>query len=92
MAYLRIHELYCTHIRPLLEYASEVTDVNRLDSLFSETGWETLAERRRSKNLIVMYENVNNDAPSYLIDLLFSRVENVLKMPATSAYVTEIIY
>lgn len=97
-----LNKLYCTYIRPLLEYASEVwdvctqTDANRLEqvqltaarivtglpvfasrnSLYSETGWETLSERRRQKRLSLMYKIVNNNAPSYLIDLLPSRVES----------------
>ena len=71
-----LNKLYCTYIRPLLEYASEVWDVcnlsdtNRLEqvqlnaarivtglpvfsslrSLYLETGWETLAERRKQKS------------------------------------------
>ena len=71
-----LKKLYCTYIRPLLEYASEVwdgctiTDPNRLEqvqlaadrivtglptfsplcSLYSETGWEALAERKETKS------------------------------------------
>ena len=70
-----LSKLYCTYIRPLFEYASEVwdgctqTDANRLEqlqltaarivtglpvfaslnSLYLETGWESLAERRKNK-------------------------------------------
>ena len=69
--------LYCTYIRPLLEYANEVldgstqADANRLeqvqlnaarivtglpvfasvDSLYYETGWETLSQRGTNKKL-----------------------------------------
>ena len=91
------NKLYCTYIRPLLEYASEVcdgsnlSDTNRLEqvqlnaarivtglpvfsslrSLYLETGWETLAERRKTKKkLILMYKIIRNETPSYLFDLL----------------------
>ena len=96
-----LSKLYCTYIRPLLEYASEVwdgctqTDAYRfeqvqliaarivtglpvfasLNSIYVETGWKTLAERRKTKKLTLMYKIVNNDAPSYLTDLLPSRVD-----------------
>ena len=91
-----LNTLYCTYIRPLLEYASEVwdgctqTDTNRLEqvqlnaarivtglpifaslnSLYAETGWETLSKRRINKKLSLMYKIVNREAPGYLIDLL----------------------
>ena len=41
-----------------------------LNSLYFETGWEKLDERRKSKKLALMYKIVNNEAPSYLNDLL----------------------
>ena len=70
-----LNTLYCTYMKPLLEYASEVwdgstqADANRLeqvqlnaarivtglpvfaslDSLYYETGWETLSQRRTNK-------------------------------------------
>lgn len=95
-----LNKLYCTYIRPLLEYASEVwdgcnqSDSNRLEqvqlnaarivtglpifsslnSLYFETGWETLSERRTNKKLSLMYKIVNNNAPSYLQELLPSTV------------------
>lgn len=95
-----LNKVYCTYIRPLLEYASEVwdgcnqMDANRLEqvqlnaarivtglpifssinSLYFETGWDTLADRRKCKKLNLMYKMVNNDAPSYLSDLLPNRV------------------
>lgn len=101
-----LNKLYCTYIRPLLEYASEVwdgctiTDSNRLEqvqltaarivtglptfsslcSLYSETGWETLAERRRNKKLTLLHKIINNKAPVYLQDLLPDTVG------ATSSY------
>ena len=46
-----------------------------LRSLYHETGWETLAERRRRRKLTLMYKIVNNDAPSYLRDMLPNRVD-----------------
>ena len=90
-----LDRLYCTYIRPLLEYGSEVwdgctmTDANRLEqiqlnaarivtglpvfaslrSLYYETGWETLANRRKRRKLALMYKIVHDhlcdDAPSY---------------------------
>ena len=95
-----LNKLYCTYIRPLLEYASEVwdgctiTDSDRLEqvqltaarnvtglptfsslcSLYSETGWETLAERRRNKKLTLLHKIINNEAPVYLQDLLLDTV------------------
>ena len=99
-----LNKFYCTYIRPLLEYASEVwvyiTDSNRLEqvqstatrivtglptfsslcSLYSETGWKTLAERRRNKKLTLLHKIINNKAPVYLQDLLPDTVG------ATSSY------
>ena len=92
-----LNKVYCTYIRPLLEYASEVWDEESrrlgqvqlnaarivtglpifasLNSLYYETGWETLAERRKYKKLNLMYKIVNNESPSYLSDLLPNRVD-----------------
>ena len=93
-------EIYCTYIRPLFEYASEVwdgcsqTDANRLEqaqfnaarivtglpvfastnSLYQETGWEPLSQRRTNKKLSLMYKIINNEAPGYLSNLLPNRV------------------
>ena len=94
-----LNTLYCTYIRPLLEYASEVwdgcsqTDAKRLEqvqlnarivtglpvfaslnSLYYETGWETLSKRRTNKKLSLMYKIINNEAPGYLTNLLPNRV------------------
>ena len=92
--------LYCTYIRSLLEYASEVwdgcseTDSNRLEqvqlnaarivtglpifaslnSVYHETGWEALSQRRINKKLSLMYKIINNEAPEYLTNLLPNRV------------------
>ena len=92
-----LNKVYCTYIRPLLEYASEVWDgcnqaesrklkqvqlktarINTglpifasLYSLYYETGWDTLAERRKYKKLNLMYKIVNNEAlPIYLTSSL----------------------
>ena len=91
-----LNKLYCTYIRPLLEYASKVwdgcneTDANRLEqiqfnaarivtgipifaslnSLYFESGWETLAQRRKTKKLSLMYKIINEESPIYLRDLL----------------------
>ena len=98
-----LNKLFCTYIRPLLEYGSEVwdgcsiNDTNRLEqiqlnaarivtgiqifaslcSLYFETGWENLADRRQIRKLTLMYTIVNGDAPSYLIDLLPNSVNNI---------------
>lgn len=95
-----LNTLYCTYIRPLFEYASEVwdgctqSDANRLEqaqlnaarivtglpvfaslnSLYHETGWETLTQRRTNKKLSLIYRIINNDAPGYLANLLPGRV------------------
>ena len=87
-------KLYCTYIRPLLEYASEVWDgceplgtdstytycykpscLASLNSLYLETGLESLAERRKNKKLSLMYKIVKTEAPLYLSDLHPRRVE-----------------
>ena len=46
-----------------------------LNSLYLETGWESLAEKRKNKKLSLMYKIENNEAPLYLSDLLPRRVE-----------------
>ena len=43
-------------------------------ALYYETGWETLAERRKIRKLCLMYKKVNNDTPTYLNELLPNRV------------------
>ena len=99
-----LNRVYCTYIRPLLEYASEMCngckqiDARRLEqvqlhtarivtglpifsslnSLYYETGWDTLAERRTNKKLNLMYKIIHNDAPSYLSDLLPNRVNEAV--------------
>ena len=46
-----------------------------LNSLYYETGWDTLAERQKYKKLNLMYKIVNNKSPSYLSDLLHNTVD-----------------
>ena len=48
-----------------------------LRSLYLETDWETPAERRKTKKLILMYKLIKNETPSYLNDLLPSLVNDV---------------
>ena len=98
-----LDNLYCTYIRPLLEYGSEVwddcsiNDANRLEqvqlnearivtglpvfaslhSLYYETGWEILADRRKRRKLILIYIIVNRDAPSYPTDFFPNRVNDI---------------
>ena len=51
--------------------------LSSLRSLYLETGWETLAERRKTKKLTLMYKMIKNDTPCYLNDLLSSLVNDV---------------
>lgn len=44
------------------------------NSLYIETGWEALADRRKNRKLTLMYRIVNADAPAYLTDLMPNRV------------------
>ena len=99
-----LKRVYCTYIRPLLEYASEVWDgcnqidarrleqvqlnaarivtglpiFSSLNSLYYETGWDTLAERRTNKKLNLMYKIIHNDVPSNPSDLLPNRVNEAV--------------
>ena len=47
-----------------------------LRSLYLETGWEKLAERRKTKKLILMYKIIKHETPRYLNDLLPSLVND----------------
>ena len=47
-------------------------------ALYYETGWETLAERRKIRKLCLMYKIVNNDTPTYLYDLLPNRINETI--------------
>ena len=40
------------------------------DSLYRETGWETLKDRREQKKLLLLYNMINGHCPEYLSDLL----------------------
>jgi hypothetical protein len=40
------------------------------DSLYLETGWEKRIDRRNRRCVCLMYNIVNNSAPSYLTDIL----------------------
>ena len=47
------------------------------NSLYFETGWEALADRRKNRKLTLMYIIVNADAPASLTDLMPNRVIDV---------------
>ena len=47
-----------------------------LRSLYLETGWETLAERRKTTKLILMYKIIKTETPRHLNDLLSSLVND----------------
>ena len=51
------------------------------DSLYMETGWEKLIDRRNKRVLSLMYKIVNNCAPSYLIDILPPKVSETTIYP-----------
>ena len=40
------------------------------DSIYKETGWETLSTRRKVKKLLLFYKIVNKEAPDYLHELV----------------------
>jgi hypothetical protein len=40
------------------------------DSIYKETGWETLSTRRQVKKLLLFYKIVNNEAPDYVYELV----------------------
>ena len=46
-------------------------------SLYSKIGWETLAERRKTKKLILMFKIIKNETLSYLNGLLPTLVNDV---------------
>jgi hypothetical protein len=60
---------------------------SRVESLYFETGWESLHSRRRRK-LNMFYKIRNNNAPSYLCDclLLFERNENAYNLHNQTDY------
>ena len=45
-----------------------------LNSLYHESGWETLSHRRNNKTLSLTYKIINNEALEYLTNLLLNRV------------------
>ena len=47
------------------------------NSLYFETGWEALADRRKNRKFTLMYRIVNADAPAYLTDLMPNRVSDM---------------
>ena len=51
------------------------------DSLYVETGWEKLIERRNRKCLCLMYNIINNTAPSYLSDILPPKISEITHYP-----------
>ena len=56
-----------------LAAARAVTGARRYTSheqIYSETGWDTLATRRKNHKLVIMYKIVNKIAPQYLQNLL----------------------
>ena len=60
-----------------LNAASIVPVFSSLKSLHLETGWETLAECRKTNKSILVYKIIKNETPSYLNDLLPSLVYDV---------------
>ena len=62
-----------------LEAARIVTGLPKYthhEYLYYETGWETLAERRRKRKLCLFYKIHNNMAPLYLHDLIPGKVSS----------------
>jgi hypothetical protein len=55
---------------------------SRVESLYFETGWESLHSRRRRRKLNMFFKIRNNNAPSYLCDCLlpFERNENAYNL------------
>jgi hypothetical protein len=40
------------------------------DSIYQETGWDTLSTRRKVKKFLPFYKIVNKEAPGYLYELV----------------------
>ena len=62
-----------------IEAARIVTGATKLvsiDSLYSETGWETLASRRKKHKLQLFYKMQNSLTPDYLLSLVPENVGN----------------
>ena len=47
------------------------------ESIFTETGWESLKCRREQRKLVLFYKIVNGDCPEYLTDLLPPLVSDI---------------
>ena len=46
-----------------------------INSLLTETGWETLSPRRKTHRLVMFYKMQNNLCPVYLSSLVYRTVE-----------------
>jgi hypothetical protein len=51
------------------------------DSFYLETGWEKLIDRRNRRCICLMYNIVNNSAPSYLTDILPPKISETTNYP-----------
>jgi hypothetical protein len=51
------------------------------DSLYLETGWEKLIDRRNRRCFCLMYNIVNNSVPSYITDILPPRISETTNYP-----------
>ena len=51
------------------------------DSLYFETGWEQLIDRRNRRCICLIYNIVNNSVPSYLTDILPPRISENTSHP-----------
>jgi hypothetical protein len=59
--FVRICNRNSSFIKPI--FASSIL-------IYKELGWESLAERRKRRNLQMFYNIQNNNAPMYLCDLI----------------------
>ena len=73
-------EKYCTRLEQLqLDAARTVTGTNRnasKQSIYCETGWGTLSNRREKQRLILFYKIINGLAPRHLENTLHSHTHN----------------
>ena len=51
------------------------------DSLYLETEWEKLIDRRNRRCICLMYNIVNNSVPSYITDILLPRISETTNYP-----------
>ena len=56
--------------------ATGTTKLVSLDKLYRETGWETLAERRKKHKLCLFYKMSNDLLPNYLSSLVPPTIES----------------